>query len=70
MIVPIQTVAPERRLSVEELIDRIAETTGVRPNRVTIWRWVRHGAMPAPSRLGLRRLYWWASEIDEWLAAR
>jgi predicted DNA-binding transcriptional regulator AlpA len=60
----------ERRLSINELLDRIAEVTGTRPNRVTVWRWVRRGVMPAPSRLGLRRIYWRESEIDDWLASQ
>jgi predicted DNA-binding transcriptional regulator AlpA len=67
---PIQAAARERLLSIVELLDRIAEVTGTRPDRVTVWRWVRRGAMPAPSQLGLRRLFWRESEIDEWLASR
>ena len=66
----INAQARERRLTVEDLLNRIAEVTGTRPDSVTIWRWVRGGVMPAPSQIGMRRLFWRESEIDEWLASK
>lgn len=65
-----ERAARERRLSIDEVLDRIFNVTGKRPDRVTVWRWVQRGAMPAPARLGLRRIYWRESEIDAWLASR
>lgn len=39
-------------------------------HRSTLRRWVAHGLMPAPIRLGLRTVVWDAEEIEQWQAAR
>nr|WP_083845719.1 AlpA family phage regulatory protein [Thiocystis violascens] len=33
-------------------------------------RWVAHGLMPAPIRLGLRTVVWDAEEIEQWQTAQ
>ena len=38
---------------------------------VTLWRWVKAGKFPAPTRLGsTRSLFWARGAIETWEAAR
>lgn len=38
---------------------------------VTLWRWVKAGRFPAPTRLGATRsLFWPRSTVEKWEAAR
>jgi predicted DNA-binding transcriptional regulator AlpA len=38
---------------------------------VTLWRWVKAGKFPAPTRLGgTRSLFWARGAIESWEAAR
>lgn len=39
-------------------------------DRSTIWRMTREGRFPQPVAIGLRRLAWRESEIDQWIASR
>jgi len=36
----------------------------------TLENWVRRGELPAPRRLGGRRVYWEARAFNAWLSAR
>lgn len=55
----------DRLLTFAEVCDRVG---GV--NRSTIWRWLRSGEFVLPVQLGRRRVGFWASEVDAWLASR
>lgn len=38
---------------------------------VTLWRWVKAGKFPSPTRLGATRsLFWLRAAIEEWEAGR
>lgn len=43
---------------------------GIVANRVTLGRWIRAGAFPAPVQLGPNAVAWIRSEVDEWRASR
>ena len=47
-----------------------ALTNKIGGSRVTAWRAVRDGLLPAPIILGPNSVGWYESEIDEWLASR
>ena len=42
----------------------------VRLSEPTIYRLRRKGKFPEPVLLGERRIAWWKSEVDKWLAER
>jgi prophage regulatory protein len=54
--------------------DRIVTWPAVRArvpmDRSTVYRQIRDGRFPAPVQLGVRRLAWRESDIDEWIASR
>ena len=39
-------------------------------SRVTLWRWVRAGNLPAPVELGRNMIGWREEEIEEWIQSR
>jgi predicted DNA-binding transcriptional regulator AlpA len=45
---------------------QVTELLNVHP--VTVWRWVRAGHFPAPIKLGVRRIGWPATLIEQWIA--
>ena len=39
-------------------------------SRVTLWRWVKSGILPAPVAIGPRNIRWPALVVDQWIESR
>jgi prophage regulatory protein len=50
-------------LSEREILENFA-----RVSHSTLWRWVRAGVFPPPIRIGPRRIFWKACDIEAWAA--
>jgi prophage regulatory protein len=55
-------------LNSNELLKRAAVLALVQIDNVTLWRWTKRGAFPAPVRIGSRAVRWRRSDVDRWLA--